>query len=37
MNDLFLLVAVITAVGVPALYFVVKCITEIIDKTNENQ
>lgn len=36
MNDVFLLVAVATAVGIPALYVVVRSIMEIIDKTNEN-
>ena len=37
MNDVFLLVAVATAVGMPAIYVVVKSIMEIIDKTNENR
>jgi hypothetical protein len=36
MNDLFLLVAVATAVGIPAIYMVVRSIMEIIDKNNEN-
>lgn len=37
MPDVFLLVAIVTALGVPAVYFVAKSILEIIDKTNENQ
>ena len=37
MMDVFLLVAVATAVGMPAIYVVVKSIMEIIDKTNENR
>jgi hypothetical protein len=37
MNDLFLLVAVATAVGIPAIYMLVRSIMEIIDKTNENR
>jgi hypothetical protein len=36
MNDVFLLVAVATAVGMPAIYVVVRSILEILDKTNEN-
>jgi len=36
MNDVFLLVAVATALGMPAIYVVVRSIMEIIDKTNEN-
>jgi len=36
MMDVFLLVAVATAVGMPAIYVVVKSIMEILDKTNEN-
>jgi hypothetical protein len=36
MNDVFLLVAVATAVGIPAIYVVVRSIMEIIDKNNEN-
>jgi len=36
MNDLFLLVAVATAVGIPAIYMLVRSIMEIIDKNNEN-
>jgi len=37
MIDVFLLVAVATAVGMPAIYVVVRSIMEIIDKTNENR
>ena len=37
MMDVFLLVAVATAVGMPAIYVVVKSIMEILDKTNENR
>jgi hypothetical protein len=37
MNDVFLLVAVATALGMPAIYVVIRSIMEIIDKTNENR
>ena len=37
MMDVFLLVAVATAVGMPAIYVVVKSNMDIIDKTNENR
>lgn len=37
MSDLFLLVAVIAAFGVPVLYFTARIIMEFVDKNNENQ
>ena len=37
MSDLFLIVAVIAAFGVPMLYFIAQLILEFVDKNNENQ